>query len=153
MHTPQQVNAADRNGIWREARRITLYGWVMVAVLVAAPALTIALVVSRHLPMLPSALLFLDGAAVGWLVVAGIFRFRGFGQVVLWILLVLGPPLLALLSLRATLGFAFGIALAWLPPLLGARRSIQRLGVSPAPAAQSTWRRSSDRSSIQVRCS
>jgi hypothetical protein len=87
----------------------------MVAVLVAAPALTFALVVTRHLPMLPSALLFLGGAAVGWLVVAGIFRFRGVGQVVLWILLV-GLPLVAVReSLRATLGFAFGTALAWFP--------------------------------------
>ena len=116
---PRQVTTTGMKGIWPEVRRITLYGWVMVAVLVAALALTIALVVTRHLPMLPSALLFLGGAAVGWLVVAGIFRFRGFGRVVLWILLVLGPPLLALLSLRATLGFAFGIALAWLPHCWG----------------------------------
>jgi hypothetical protein len=115
LHMLRQVTATDRKVIWPEARRITRYGWVMVAVLVAAPALTFALLVTRHLPMLPSALLFLGGAAVGWLVVAGIFRFRGVGQVVLWILLVGLPPIVALQSLRATLGFAFGTALAWLP--------------------------------------
>lgn len=115
MRMPWQVTATGRKGIWREARRITLLGWVMVAALVAAPAMMVALVVSRHLPVLPSALLFLGGAAVGWLVGAGIFRFRGVGQVVLWILLV-GLPLVALReSLRATLGFAFGSALAWFP--------------------------------------
>ena len=107
--------ATGRKSIWPEARRVTLYGWVMVAVLVAALALTIALVVTRHLPMLPSALLFLGGAAVGWLVVAAIFRFRGVRQVVFWILLVGLPPIVALQSLRATLGFAFGAALAWFP--------------------------------------
>ena len=88
MRMPWQVMATGRKSIWPEARRVTLFGWVMVAVLVAAPALTIALVVTRHLPILPSALLFLGGAAVGWLVVAAIFRFRGVGQNVLWILLV-----------------------------------------------------------------
>jgi hypothetical protein len=115
MRTPRQVTATGRKGIWREARRITLYGWVMVAVLFVAPTMTLALVISRHLPLLSSALLFLGGAAVGWLVVAGIFRFRSVGQVVFWILLVGLPPLLALLSLRATFGFGFGAALAWLP--------------------------------------
>jgi len=111
----QQVTASGRKGIWPEVRRISLLGWAMVAALLAVPAMMFALVVSRHLPVLPSALLFLGGAAVGWLVGAGIFRFRGVGQVVLWILLV-GLPLVALReSLRVTLGFAFGSALAWFP--------------------------------------
>jgi hypothetical protein len=115
MRMPRQVTAPRRKGIWPEARRITLYGWVMVAVLLVAPAETFTLVVTRHLPMLPSALVFLGGAAVGWLVAVGIFRFRGVGQVVLWILLF-GLPLVALReSLRVTLGFAFGSALAWFP--------------------------------------
>lgn len=96
-------------------RRITLLGWAMVAALLAAPAMMLALVASRHLPVLPSALVFLGGAAVGWLVATGIFRFRGVAQVILWILLV-GLPLVALReSLRATLGFTFGLALAWFP--------------------------------------
>ena len=100
---------------WREARQITLNGWGVVAALLVAPALTISVVVSRHLPVLPSALLFLGGAAVGWLVVAGIFRFRGVAQVVLWILLV-ALPLVALgESLRVALGFVFAVALAWFP--------------------------------------
>jgi hypothetical protein len=115
MRTPRQVTATRRKGIWPEARRITLYGWVMIPVVLAAPALTLALVATRHLSMLPTALLFLGGAAVGWLVTTGIFRFRGVGQVVLCILLVALPPLIALLSLRAALGFFFGTALAWLP--------------------------------------
>ena len=115
MRIAPQVAARGRKGIWREARRITLLGWAMVAALIAAPAMLFALVVSRHLPVLPSALLFLGGVAVGWLVAAGIFRFRGVSQVVLWILLV-GLPLVALReSLRFTLGFAFGSALAWFP--------------------------------------
>ena len=112
---PWQVTAPGRNRIWREARRITLLGWAMVAALIAAPAMMFALVVSRHLPVLSSALLFLGGVAVGWLVAAGIFRFRGVSQLVLWILLV-GLPLVALQeSLRVTLGFAFGSALARFP--------------------------------------
>jgi hypothetical protein len=96
-------------------RRITLLGWAMVAALLAAPAMMIDLVVSRYLPVLPSALLFLGGASVGWLVAAGIFRFRGVAQGILWILVV-GLPLVAIReSLRVTLGFAFGSALAWFP--------------------------------------
>ena len=49
---PQQVTTRGRKGIWREARRITLLGWAMVAAPIAVPAVMFALVVSRHLPVL-----------------------------------------------------------------------------------------------------